>query len=114
MEGFKKYVYKGRSAVPKVAIRKNGQIAFNSGAIAKYDLYAYDYAMVFISERKDRIAIQFTNNEKLDGLIKIQKRPGNFAFSVRTFLSLNDIDWSKTVNYNFEWNAEGKIAIFAP
>ena len=113
MDGFKKYIYRGRSGVPKVSIRKNGQIAFNSAAIQKYDLDVYEYIVLYISDRKDRVAIQFTNNDKDSGKIKIQKRPGNFAFSARNFLSVNDITWDKTENFDFIWNESGKVAIFS-
>lgn len=111
---FKKYIRKGRSYVPKVCIRKNGQIAFNSAAVAKYDLDMYKYIILYISKDKKRIAIQFTNNEKQSGLISLQKRPGNFAFSAINFLGLNDIPWDKTINFDFIWIDKDKIAIFRP
>lgn len=114
LEGFKKYIYRGRAGTPKASIRKNGQVAFNSAAIAKYDLDCYEYAVLYISDRKDRIAVQFTNSEKDSGIIKIQKRPGNFAISARNFLSLNDISWKETENFNFIWIESGKLAIFKP
>lgn len=112
LDGFKKYIYHGRAGVPKVCIRKNGQVAFNSAAIQKYDLDCFKYIVFYISDRKDRVAIQFTNNEKTAGIIKIQKRKGNFAFSARNFLSVYDIPWSTTENFDFIWNDSGKVAIF--
>lgn len=114
MEGFKKYLSKGRAGTPKVSIRKNGQMAFNSGAVQKYDLDVFEFVIFYISEKKDRIAIKFTNNEKESGLIKIQKRPGSFAFSAITFLRLYDFDWSKTVNFDFLWIEKEKTAVFTP
>jgi hypothetical protein len=112
IQGFKKYISRGRAGSPKISIRKNGQIAFNAGAIQRYDLQAFDFVMLYISESKDRVAVRLTCNEKESGLIKIQKRPGNFAFSCRTFLEINDIDWSKTVNLDFIWSDRDKTAIF--
>jgi hypothetical protein len=112
VDGFKKYVFRGRSSAPKVTIRKCGQMSFNSGAVQKYDLYTYEFVILYISNDKGRIAIELTNNEKESGLIKIQKRPGSFAFSARNFLSLNDIDWSATVNYDFKWIPKDRLAIF--
>ena len=108
MDGFKKYISRGRAGIPKISIRKNGQIAFNAGAIQKYDLNVYDFVMLYVSDKKDRVAVQFTNNEKDSGIIKIQKRPGNFAFSARNFLQIYDILWDETVNFDFIWNESGK------
>jgi len=112
MDGFKKYISRGRAGVPKVSIRKNGQIAFNAGAVQKYDLNVYDFVMLYISDKKDRVAVQFTNNEKDSGIIKIQKRPGSFAFSARNFLQIYEICWDETVNFDFIWNESGKVAFF--
>lgn len=115
IEGFKKFIYKGSSYTPRVVVRKCGQIGFNAGALHKYDLDLFEYVMLFISvDKGNRIAVQFTNNEKLSGLIRIQKRKGSFAFSARSFLGLYDIDWSKTINYDFTWNDAQKIAFFTP
>ena len=112
MDGFKKYVSRGRAGTPKISIRKNGQIAFNAGAVQKYDLDVFEFVMLYISDKRDRVAVKFTNNEKESGLIKIQKRPGNFAFSARNFMAIYDIDWSETINLDFIWNESGKTAFF--
>ena len=112
IQGFRKYISKGRAGVPKVCIRKNGQIGFNSPAVAKYDLDVFDFVVLHISEKKDRVAIQFTNNKADSGLIKLQTRPGSFAFSARNFLGVHDIDWSKTINLDFLWDPKDKVAIF--
>ena len=112
LDGFKKYIYRGRAGVPKVVIRKNGQVGFNSAAVQKYDLDCFEYIIFYISDKRDRVAVQFTNNEKTDGIIKIQKRKGSFAFSARNFLSIYDIPWSITENFDFIWNDSGKVAIF--
>lgn len=111
---FKKYNRKGRSYIPKVCIRKNGQIAFNSAAVAKYDLDIYEGVILYISKDKKRIAIQFSNNKTDSALISIQKKPGNFAFSAINFLGLNDIPWDETINFDFIWDDKDKIAIFRP
>jgi hypothetical protein len=115
LDGFKKFTHKGRSTNPKAVIRKNGQMGFNSGAIGKYNLDIFKFVILYISEnKKDRIAIKFTNNDKESGLVKIQKRSGSFAFSAITFLNFNDIDYSETTNYDFIWLEAEKTAIFKP
>jgi len=111
IDGFKKYIHTGRSYIPKVTIRKNGVLAFNSGAVQKYDLYAYKYAILYISDDRNRIAVRFTNSEKESGILQIQSRPGNFQISARTFFGLYDIDWSENRNYDFLWNERDKTAI---
>ena len=114
LEGFRKYVHRGRANTPKVTIRKAGQIGFNSGAIGKYNLDVYKYAMLFISDDKKRVAVKFTNNEKESGILAIQKRPGSFAFSAIPFMRLHDISYDKTRNFDFTWIEKDKVAIFRP
>jgi hypothetical protein len=114
LEGFKKFMHKGRSYKPKAVIRKSGHVAFNSGAVTKYDLDMYEYAILYISDNKQRVAVKFTNNEKSSGLIKIHKRAGNFSIAARSFLGIYDIDWSKTRNFDFLWRDKDKVAIFSP
>ena len=112
MDGFKKYIHKGRSYTPKVTVRKNGVLAFNSGAVHKYDLDLFKFAILYISDDRNRVAVKFTNSEKESGILQIQSRPGNFQISARTFFGLNDIDWSENRNYEFKWNPADKTAIF--
>ena len=49
LDGFKKFIHKGRSTNPKAVIRKNGQMGFNSGAIGKYDLDIFKFVILYIS-----------------------------------------------------------------
>jgi hypothetical protein len=112
MKGFKKYMHKGRSFTPQVIIRKNGVIAFNAGAVTKYDLDMYKYAILYISEDLRRVAVKFTNNEKESGRLGVQRRPGNFQISARTFFGLYDIDWSENRNIDFTWDKAERTAIF--
>jgi len=114
MEGFTKYIRRGRASTPKVVIRRAGQIGFNSGAIQRYGLDSYEYVLLFISDSKDRVAVKFTNNDKESGLIKIQKRPGSFALSAIPFLQLHGFDYDNTTNYDFLWLEKEKVAIFKP
>ena len=114
LSDFKKYKRKGRSYIPKVCIRKNGQIAFNAAAVQKYDLDIFEGVILYVSKDKKRVDIQFSNNKKDPALISIQKRLGNFAFSAVNFLGINDIPWKKTTNFDFIWDDKDKIAIFRP
>lgn len=114
IEGFTKYIKKGRSTLPKVTVRKNGVLAFNSAAVVKYSLDSFEYAVFYVGNNKNRVAVKFTNNEKESGIIKIQKRVGNFQISAGHFFGINDIDRTKNRNYDFIWQEKTKVAIFRP
>jgi len=114
IEGFTRYIKRGRTTVPKVTIRKNRVIAFNSAAVQKYVLDTYKYAVLYISDNKDRVAVQFTNNEKESGLINVQRRVGNFQLSAGHFIGIHDIDTSENRNFDFMWDESRRIAYFKP
>ncbi len=110
--GYKKFLGKGRKFLPGVIIRKNGQLCFNAGAVNKFELAFFKYAILFISDSENRAAVKFTNNEKESGLIKIQSRPGNFAISCRSFLHRYNVDYSETRTLEFTWMDRSKTAFF--
>jgi len=114
IEGFTKYIKRGRTTVPKVTVRKNGVLAFNSAAVQRYALDTFEYAVFFVSNNKNRVAVKFTNNESESGIIKIQRRIGNYQISATHFFGINDIDRSENFNYDFLWNEKTNVAIFKP
>lgn len=109
LEDFEKFTKQRRTFKPKISIRKRGQLGFNSGAINKFDLNRFDYAVMYISKERDRIAIRFTNDQDEEGAVKIMKRPGNFAFSGKAFFNCYDIDVETTRSFDAEW-IEGENA----
>lgn len=114
LEGFTKYIKRGRSTMPKVTVRKNGVLAFNSASVQKYKLDAFKYAVFYVSNNKNRVAVKFTNNDKESGVIKIQRRVGNFQISAGHFFGIHDIDSSENRNYDFIWQDKMHVAIFQP
>jgi hypothetical protein len=111
LEGFEKFTGHGKSFHPKISIRKRGQIGFNSGAINRCHLDSVDYAVLYYNKVKKQIAFQFTNNEKDEGAIKIQKRPSNYFFSGKSFLDYYSIDYGETVAFEIEWDETQKVAL---
>ena len=111
LENFERFTKKGRSYVPKMSIRKRGQVGFNTGAIVRFGLEKYNYVVLFISKERDKMAIKFTNDENEEGAIKIMKRPGNFAFSGKAFFDLYEIPYDKTKTYDIEWVENEHVAI---
>lgn len=109
--GFKRFTRVTRSGKPLCIIRKCGQICFNAGAVAKYDLDIYDYAVLYISDDRRRFAVQFVLNEKEEGAKRVQKRKGCWAISAIPFMRLFEIDFSKTTNYEIKWIDKERTAV---
>jgi hypothetical protein len=111
LEDFEIFTKQGTTFKPKISIRKRGQLGVNSGAINKFGLGKYNYAIMYISKDRDRIAIRFTNDQNAEGAVKIMKRPGNFAFSGKAFFDCYDIDTESTRSYDAEWIASENAAV---
>jgi hypothetical protein len=111
LEDFEKFTKQGRTFKPKISIRKRGQLGFNSGAINKFGLDKYNYAIMYISKERDKIAIKFTNDQDAEGAVKIMKRPGNFAFSGKAFFDCYDIEVETTRAYDAEWLPDDNAAM---
>jgi len=109
LEGFEKFTKRGRSFRPKLTIRVRGQMAFNNGAVHKFNLDKYNYVVLYMSSDKNKIAIQLTNDQNEEGIIKLVKKPGNYCFSGRSFLDFYGIDYSKSEHYDIEQHEAGAL-----
>ena len=110
LEGFDKFTQQGRSFSPKISIRKRGQIGFNNGAVKRFKLNEFNYAVMYISKDRTKIAFKFTSDDE-EGSVKIAKRSNNFFVSGKSFLDYYDIPYDESKTYSAEWSEEQSIAI---
>ena len=104
--GFVKYIKTGsRVGKPKISIWTRGQIGFNQGAIVKYKIDSYKYAVIFFDQDTNRIGITLTNDDNEEGISKLVfRKAGGVSFSAMSFLKAYDVDYSKTKQYEFEYD----------
>ena len=110
LEGFEKFTKKGRSFKPRVTIRARGQIGFNNGSVAKFNLDKFDYIVLYYSKEKNQIAMLLTSNKNEDGAIKLIKRPGNYFFPGKGFLDFYGLSYDKSKSYDAV-GADGNVII---
>lgn len=103
----------GRSHTPKVAIWSKGQLGFNKGAVNKWDLDKYEFAIMFFDKDERKIAVQFTQDASSPGAIKIVKRPTGISFSASAFFQYYDIPHEKTEKYDVEFDKEADFFIIS-
>ncbi len=107
---FEKFTQTGKSYRPKISIRSNGQIGFNFGAIERFKLSKYKYAILFFDRENTRIGIRLTNNEE-EGICKLQVRKSNAAIAAKAFLDYYSIDYSKTKRYEAAWDEKEDMIV---
>lgn len=97
---FVRFTKVGRAYKPKVSITQSGLIGFNSGAVHKFHINDYKFAILYYSSSENCIGIQLTNNENDEGVCKIRIRTSGADISARAFFEYFDIDHSITNRYD--------------
>lgn len=104
-----------RVGEPKIAIWSRGQIGFNNGAVFKYKLNNFNYAILFFDKDTKTVGVRFINNKKEPGAMKLVKRKsGGFSFSAQGFLKFYGIDYSTTKRYDLTYNVKDNLYTFQP
>ncbi len=107
---FEKFTQAGQSFKPKMSIWGNGgQIGFNQGAMKKFKLDIYKYAILFFDRENKRIGIKFTNDEKEEGINKFNAKRG--VIPGKAFMDYYGVDYSKTKPYDVVFDEENELYI---
>lgn len=108
---FERFIETGRSYKPKISIRGNGQIGFNFGAIKRFVLENYEYAVLFYDKETQRIGIKLTN-EKEEGISKLKVRKSSAAVSAKSFLDYYEIEYGGSVRkFDIYWDEAAEMLI---
>ena len=110
MPSFERFMKTGKSYLPKVSIRANGQLGLNQGAVEKFDLKAFQYAVLFFDKKTKTIGIKPTNDQE-EGVCKLQIRSMNGAVGAKAFLDYYAIPYKKTERYSAEWDEKLQMIV---
>jgi hypothetical protein len=108
---FLKFTETARSYRAKCSLRSNGTIGFNGGAVNKFDLGKYDWAVLFFDKERRLIGIQPTKNEKEEGVHKINRGKTGAWVAARRFLDYYELVPAKTKRFDAAWDAEEKMIV---
>jgi hypothetical protein len=109
---FEKFTQTGQRFKPKISIWEGGQIGFTQGAIKRFNLDYFNYAILFYDRERKKIGIKFTNEEKEEGVIKFNHRKTGGVISGKAFLDFYGIDYSKTIkNLDLLFDDENELYV---
>lgn len=106
---FERFMGNGRGYRPKISIWDRGQIMFNKGAIHRFEIDKYKYAVIYYDKDSNRIGFSFTNDQYEDGALKITNRNSAISISVRAFLQYYNINHDKTKRYDINFDEKSKL-----
>lgn len=95
-----------RGFQPKLSLRPRGQIGLNQGAVRKFKLKEYKYALVGFDGNSQTIAIKPTNDQEQKGVVKLRvnQKGTDATISAKAFFDYYEIECSKTLRLDAEWN----------
>ena len=108
---FEKFTKSGRGFKPKVSIWSRGQIGFNQGAIAHFELQKFGYVVYFYDAEEKKVGFKFTNDANEDGAAKLKMRGTGASASSKAFLDYYNIDYRVTRKYDISYDKDSELYI---
>lgn len=108
---FEKFTKTGRGYAPKVSIWTRGQIGFNQGAVERYGISNYEYAVLYYDREHKQIGISFTNDPNEEGINKIVKGKTGAFLSAKSFLDYYNVDRSENKKYDIVYDETNKLYV---
>ena len=109
---FERFTEIGRGYAPKVSITRSGLIGLNQGAVRRFRIEDYEYAVLYFNRADEQIGIGLTNDENEQGACKIRKRTSGADVSAKAFFDFYGIDYESTNRYDARWDDdEEKIIV---
>jgi hypothetical protein len=109
---FVKFTQTGQRFKPKISIWEGGQIGFTQGAIKRFNLDNFNFAILFYDSDSKKIGIKFTNDNNEEGVIKFNHRKTGGVISGKAFLDFYGIDYSKTIkNLDLGFENENELYV---
>jgi len=111
MSSWELFKFEGRTAIPKLSIRKGGQIGLNAAAVRKFNLNKYKYVLLFINREEGKIGIAPTNDENLDGKRSLKIVQGGASIPARKFVEYYELTKVQEKRIKCEWDKEKNMIV---
>ena len=108
---FEKYVKSTRIYRPYASIWSRGQIGLNQGAVERFKMKDYKFAVLFFDKDTERIGIKLTNNENEEGATTAIKGNTGIIISAASFLEHYNIDHKTLRKYPIDFDQKEELYI---
>ena len=108
---FERFVKQGRTYKSTVSIWKRGGIALGMGAIRRFHLTDFQYAVLYFDRGTDKIGIEFTNDATKEGCLKVTHAPSSLIISAQAFLQSYGATHAANQCYPFVWDASEQLYV---
>jgi hypothetical protein len=101
---FVKFTETGKCFIPRCSLSPRGVFSFNHAARKKFLMDLYSFAVFYYDSKKNLVGIELTNDENLQGAIKIRLRPTGADIAVKKFTDFFQITPKVTTIYPIEFD----------
>ena len=105
------FVVEGKTVVPKLTIRKGGQIGLNMAAVQRFSLKKYKYVIFRINQDEQKLGLKFSNDEKERGIRKVRIVQGGISLAAKSFVLSYSLDQIKEKRLICEWDQAEEMVI---
>lgn len=109
---FQRFTDTDSSFAARVTVRqRTGQIGFNTGAINRFKIRDYTFAILYFDEQEKTVGIELTN-EMQDGAIEIKQSRSNTYIRGKNFCDLHGIDYTSVQRFELRRDEETGFLFF--
>ena len=108
---FERFTASGRSFKGRVSIRRNGQISLSHGAVQKFNLADYSYAVLFYNKEESLIGLKPTQDPEEPGAYKLNLKGMGASIAGLAFLDYYGIDYSRSQRYEARWDEKHEMIV---
>jgi len=108
---FERFTETARSYKAKISIRSNGTVGLNGGAVNRFGLDRYEWAVLYFDKQNKLVGIKPVANEKEEGAHKINKGKTGAWIAARRFLDYYEIAPAKTKRFDAAWDEKEKMIV---
>ena len=110
---FERFIKQGRAYQSVVSILDRGTIAVGMGAVRRFHLADFQYAVLYFDQATDRIGIEFTHNATSAGCLKVIHTPSALIISAKPFLECYGATHAAKQRYPLVWDVAEQLYIIA-
>lgn len=105
-----KFTKTGKSFKPKASVRQSGQIGLSVGAIERFQLQKYKYAVLFYDSQQAVIGIK-PAIEPEEGANRLRVREWGADVTAKAFLEFHQIPYTETKQYEAIWSDQHHMVL---
>ena len=110
---FERFIKQGHTYKSTVSIWRRGSIVVGMGAMRRFHLADFQYAVLYFDQATDRIGIEFSNDVTNEGCLKVTHAPNSLVISAKPFLECYGATHAANQRYPFVWDAAEQLYVIA-